>query len=240
MGVASSTAELILFIDDDVRPAPDLVQVHVERLLREPGKPVVFGPLSRPPGWNASAWTDWEAATLESEYRRMLAGDYQPTWRQFFTGNALLRRRDFEEAGGFVEELSRAEDIELGLRLHHIGCHFVFNSEARGWHHSARSRSAWLSIPRKYARADLMIAQLHPEIPYLDILRREHRRRNPMLRAAMELASTGWTATALTSAGTAMGQIAHAVGLTSWSRALLSAAYACQYQKEMATARAEV
>jgi tRNA uridine 5-carboxymethylaminomethyl modification enzyme len=44
----------------------------------------------------------------------MVDGVYDPTWRQFFTGNAVVRRDYLVDAGGFDESFTRAEDIELG------------------------------------------------------------------------------------------------------------------------------
>src|SRR6185295_4881663 len=91
---------------------------------------VVIGPLAAPPDWRPTPWNRWEAETVEAEYDRMIRGVYEPTWRQFFTGNAFLRRADFLDAGGFNETFRRAEDIELGYRLHRLGCEFVFEPEA--------------------------------------------------------------------------------------------------------------
>ncbi len=99
LGIAASEADLIAFVDDDVDPVPGWLATHVA--VADP-QTVSIGPLLAPPGWRPTPWNWWEAATLAREYRRMEEGLYAPTFRQFFTGNALVHRADLIAAGLFV------------------------------------------------------------------------------------------------------------------------------------------
>ncbi|MCC6381910.1 MAG: glycosyltransferase [Dehalococcoidia bacterium] len=182
-GAALSTANVLAFIDDDVEAMPDLLRWHMAALA-EGDRRVVFGPLLAPPDWRPTPWNFWEAATLDREYARMARGLYAPTWRQFFTGNAALRRADFLAAGGFDESFTRAEDIELGLRLSRLGCRFVFEPRAAAWHRARRSLASWLAIPRQYARADVKIDLAYPEERWLDVIGGELRERGRLVQLA--------------------------------------------------------
>ena len=186
LGVGASSAPYIAFIDDDVDAAPLWLETHL--VAAESGPEVVtFGPLLAPPGWSPTPWNCWEAETLRREYERMSAGLYAPTWRQFFTGNALVRRERLLRVGGFDERFTRAEDIELGLRMHNAGCRFVFNDQGIGWHHARRTLGSWLRIPREYARFDVAMDRMYPETRLLEVLDRERAERGRGMLAARGL-----------------------------------------------------
>lgn len=162
-GVAASTAEYIGFVDDDVRVDPGWLKAYRDAIEASSGPTAFFGPLSLPANWRPSPWIRWEAETLAVEYGRMLAGVYEPTWRQFFTGNAVVRRDLILRAGCFDESFTRAEDIEMAIRLEGVcGTKFCFVPGAIGWHYAHRTLESWLRIPRAYGAFDVTIDETHP------------------------------------------------------------------------------
>lgn len=162
-GIAESSAEYIGFVDDDVRVDPGWLAAYRAAIAAANSPTAFFGPLSLPANWRPSPWSRWEAETLAIEYGRMLAGVYEPTWRQFFTGNALVRREYLLRAGCFDESFTRAEDIELAIRLQGIcGTTFAFVPGAIGWHYAHRTLASWLRIPRAYGAFDIRIDETHP------------------------------------------------------------------------------
>ncbi len=153
-GVSLARGERILFIDDDVEPTPELLEEHLAS-HSEPNL-VVLGPLSSLPHY-AQPWVAWEQAKLEQQYAAMERGHYEPTFRQFWTGNASLEKRHIEAAGGFDAAFLRAEDVELGRRLHELGLKFRFNPRARGLHHAERSLEAWERMHQSYGALEVRI-----------------------------------------------------------------------------------
>ena len=95
----------------------------------------------------------WEQAKLEAQYAAMSRGDWEPTFRQFWTGNASVAKAPVLAAGGFDPSLRRAEDVELARRLHERGMRFRFNPAARGLHHAERPLSAWMAMHKSYGRS---------------------------------------------------------------------------------------
>lgn len=183
VGVATGSAAHIAFIDDDVVADPELLERLIGAMdrLRTPSVPVaVIGTQLAPADWRPRPWTLWEAQKLAGLYDDILARRYNPTWRQFFTGNTLVRREHFERAGGFDERFTRAEDIELGVRLQAIGVRVALEPRAVGWHHADRTLASWRRIPGDYARFDVAIDAIYPHLERLAEVTNDLRRRNAL------------------------------------------------------------
>jgi GT2 family glycosyltransferase len=179
-GVAHAVGSLILFLDDDVEPRPDLIDAHVMRHANAPDV-VVIGPLSPPGNWPRSVWVRWEEEKLDVQYRAMLSGLYACTPRQFYTGNASLARERFLAAAGFDVTFKRAEDIDLGFRLRDQGAQFVFDPQAEVLHYAARSFDAWCQTPYEYGRYDVIMDRYKGR-ENLQAIKREFQRRHPLNR----------------------------------------------------------
>ena len=237
-GVAAATADVVLFVDDDVVADRRLVERHAAAHERSNGALAAVGPLRAPVDWHPTAWNYWEAATLQVQYQRMERGDYAPSWRQFFTGNASVSRAAFVEAGGFDESLRRAEDIELALRMSLKGCRFEFLPGATGWHYAHRTRASWLAIPRQYAEVDVLMDRLHPQLGWLKVVEGELRRRHVLTRAATQLLSPRRSCSIGTSAAIAAAEMMFRTGRRRTSNALLSVVYSLEYAHALNEAKA--
>ncbi len=184
-GVAAAAAPLIVFIDDDVVPDPSFLSAHLAAQRGQETR-VTIGPLLPPTDQRLSVWSAWEETALCRQYEAMTAGYWEPTYRQFYTGNASVLKRHILSAGGFDVSFKRAEDVELAHRLRERGLHFVFLAEARGWHYIGRSLESWLRIPGAYGAADVAMARAgRPWI--LGIVADEYRQRGPLQRKVVML-----------------------------------------------------
>jgi glycosyltransferase involved in cell wall biosynthesis len=154
-GVQAARGPLVLFIDDDLVPGPELVREHLKVHAQEE-RIAVIGPLLSLPRYR-QPWVAWEQAKVERQYAAMLRGDWKPSFRQFWTGNASVARDLVLEAGGFDSAYARAEDIELAARLAQRGVRFRFNPAAGGLHHAERSLASWSRMHRAYGQLELSI-----------------------------------------------------------------------------------
>jgi GT2 family glycosyltransferase len=179
-GVEAAQGELLLFLDDDVEPSPGLVSEHLRSHGDDAGL-VVIGPLASLSHYR-QPWVAWEQEKLEGQYAAMLRGDWEPTFRQFWTGNASVRRAHVLAVGGFNPDFLRAEDVELGMRLYQRGLKFRFNPEARALHYAERSLESWEHAHRSYGKLEVSIFALADDDAVIEILAKNWRNLHPATR----------------------------------------------------------
>lgn len=182
-GFKQANGELVLFIDDDVVPAPQLVAEHVQEHDAHQANIVVLGPMLSPPDFRLSPWTRWEQAMLVKQYDMMNAGAWEPTARQFYTGNSSLSRQLLLDSGGFDPAFRRAEDVELAYRLIEYDVRFIFNDRAVGYHYVSRSFASWMSTPYEYGRNDVIFSQEKGQTWLLPQVLQEYKGRHLFIRA---------------------------------------------------------
>lgn len=187
-GVAAAQGRLALFIDDDVMPEPHLISEHV-RMHEELGARIaVLGPMLTPREARLLPWVRWEQIRLERQYDDMVAGRWQATARQFYTGNTSLELAAVRAAGGFDTRFRRAEDVELAYRLAANGIRFVFNPQAVGYHYAERSYRSWLDAAYAYGRADVVFSRDLGQTWLLPRIAHEFRHgRHPLIRVTAKL-----------------------------------------------------
>jgi GT2 family glycosyltransferase len=183
-GVELAQAPIILFLDDDIVATPPLVEHHVRRHRESRGDIAVIGPMLSPPDAELSAPIRWEQAMLYKQYDAMARGEWEPTYRQFFTGNASIPRASVVRVGGFDRRFRRNEDVELAYRMHLAGVEFLFDADAIGYHYADRPYRSWLLNAHEYGANDVMFARDHAEAGLIERTQREYWRRHWLVRWA--------------------------------------------------------
>ena len=178
--IESTAAPIVVFLDDDVIPREDLIETHAEHHKRD-DKLVVIGPLI-PPARIGQPWIRWEADTLLRQYREMEEGAWAPTPRQFYTGNASVRREHVVAVGGFNAGYSRGEDVDLAFRLQRHGLSFMFEPRAIATHLARRTFRSWLNAAREYGRVELSMGPVFGDRGLVDVKVIEFQRRNPVVQ----------------------------------------------------------
>ncbi len=180
-GMRMAAGAIVLFLDDDVIPAPNLIAEHM-RSHQQSANSVVIGPMLTPEDFQLSPWVSWEQAKLNDYYSKMLSGQYSASSHLFYTGNASLARSVLIASGGFDKSFRRAEDIELANRLEGLGVRFVFNERAVGYHYAERSFRSWMETPYQYGKNNIIFALQKKQAGQLDDVFRDFLSRNLLIR----------------------------------------------------------
>ncbi len=186
-GARFAKGQIVLFMDDDILPAPDLVQVHAGSHACGAMTNMVVGPMLTPDNWQLLPWVAWEQAMLERQYRAMAQGLWQPTARQFYTGNVSLMREFFFANSGFDAQFRRAEDVEFAYRATKKGGRVIFNPAACAFHYAYRSFESWVQTAYMYGKNDVLFTQIKGIHWLLPVILSEFRGRNVLVRDLLNL-----------------------------------------------------
>ena len=178
---------IILFVDDDVVPTPTLIEQHLKVHNAAQDDVVVLGPMLTPDDFDMYPWVQYEQLMLMKQYDDMMSGAWEPTARQFYTGNTSLKRSYLVESGGFDSSFRRAEDVELAYRLAAMGLRFLFCADAVGYHYAERSFASWMSTPYQYGRNDVIFAREKGQTWLIPTMMYEFQERNTLIRALTRL-----------------------------------------------------
>jgi len=152
-GIAASSGERIIFIDDDVLPTPALVAEHLATHAQH-RRDVIRGAVI-----NTESFDDLPPPIYSI---RHYSGNF------FWTSNVSVPLATIREIGGFNENFSEYgwEDIDVGLRLRALGLKSILNKKAIAFHYKPRPKAANLEgmirQARAQARTAVQLAKVHP------------------------------------------------------------------------------
>lgn len=223
-GIALSTGQLVVFIDDDVVPDPRLLSVH-QRAHEDDQDLVAIGPLL-PPSGHGTPWVRWEGSTVAEQYAAMARGDWEVSPRQFYTGNASVRRVHLVKAFGFDVTFPRGEDVELAFRLRERGLRFAFLPEATAQHLAQRSYSSWVHAAEEYGRFEVRMGRDRGHQDLFNAVTREFHQLHPLSRFLARLSIRNPAIARLAaSAAQPASLLADRAGAPGLGQAALSAAF---------------
>jgi len=139
-GIAESRGEIISFVDADCIVEPQWL-TEVVRAFDDPEVGCVAGDLQHVPPDSAA---ERQAARMLGNWQRFAVASNPP---YAITANASFRRDVLDEIGGFDPHMTRAQDVELGLRFRERSDrHLTYAERAVARH---RNRSTQLGFFRQ-------------------------------------------------------------------------------------------
>jgi len=133
-GAAAARAPIVMFTDADILASEALLERHLaDHCAAENDRIAVVGCELR-----VDSLEDYRTQTARPETRRPLQRPWRRrlSWLYFLTGNASVRRDDFDKVGGFDEAFTGYghEDLELGYRLRKSGVEIAYDRDAINYH----------------------------------------------------------------------------------------------------------
>jgi glycosyltransferase involved in cell wall biosynthesis len=188
-GIRVATGDVVLFLDDDMEPAPALVTEHLARH----DAPDVLGvvgavPIVVPPA--APPIVRYRAAAFARKLDRLATRSDRLAFGDVYTGNLSVRRDRLLDAGTFDEafDVYGHEDYELALRLGRDGGRFVYSAEALANQYYEKTLRGLAADVQSEGRTAVLFARKHPDVlPSLALGRFSSRPRGARLRLAMLL-----------------------------------------------------
>jgi GT2 family glycosyltransferase len=164
-GAKAATGDIIVFADSDVLLPTDHIARLAQAFSDHPGDAAIIGSYDNQPA----------ASGLVSRYRNLLHHythqHGSPEAQTFWAGCGAIRRKAFEEVGGFDENyrIPSVEDIDLGYRLRQAA-------------HRIRLVPSWqVKHLKPWTFRDLIFNDIgRRAIPWTKLLRREERLDNDL------------------------------------------------------------
>lgn len=158
-GAREATANLLLFWDSDMIADRATLEIHRDLHMQNHSALV------------AGARRAWAPATTSLFAKALKAGKMgidhfgeAPSFWEAFSSNLSIHRRDFEELGGFDEDLRAFEDIDLAYRAQQAGLALMFSREAVGYHNHQLTLDQVCRQQLHYQRYAAAFLAKHPEL----------------------------------------------------------------------------
>ena len=159
-GTVGCTAPYVMFLDDDMRPEPDLVNRHVEA-QRRIGGGIVVGAIpvdpASPPSFLTEGLTRW-ADRRDARLRERPAVGFEDV----LGGHLSVSRELFERLGGFDPAFNSDEDLEFGWRALAAGARAEYAADAVAWQLFEKSFDGLARDIERAAKADAQFVAKHP------------------------------------------------------------------------------
>jgi len=163
-GIAASTGDVLLFLDDDVLPTGPIIRQHLEALRNADA---VLGRIKHGGSSDEPRYmTDLSTEFHESRHTRLQKSTASIDATEVFAGNLSVKRSWLELVGEFDEEFSGygCEDWDLGERLLAAGATFAYSPEAEVVHYAGVTNQRWLRNAREEALTQLRLTRKHQQL----------------------------------------------------------------------------
>lgn len=139
VGIREAACPLILFTDDDIIPAANLIAEHLtwHQQHREP-QTALCGRVTWSPEIKVTPFMKWYGERALVDYRGLNSGTRLDV-HHFWSGHLSFKTDFLRQAGLYDEDFKNYgwEDFELGYRLLKRGLQLFYNPLALGYHHQS-------------------------------------------------------------------------------------------------------
>jgi glycosyltransferase involved in cell wall biosynthesis len=136
LGISAAKSSVVVLLDDDVVPSPNLVLVHSRfHSAASDLHSVLLGYVTWHPKLEITPFMRWYGERGALFAFGLLSDGSATDPRYFYSCNISFKREFVLANGGFNTSLTVLEDNELGYRLSQAGMRLVFSRSALGYHY---------------------------------------------------------------------------------------------------------
>jgi GT2 family glycosyltransferase len=178
VGIAATTAPVVLLLADDCRPVPELLDRHLALHRTRPEPHVAaLGPALFPPELRESPfrrWLDDSGRLFGVSFTR---ADPSAIAGFFFGANASVKRAFLERVGPFDEAFPHHgwDDFEMGQRLFEAGMEIEYLADAVTYHEHPITLAERRAVMQEAGESAAVFSRTRPlPEPWLSVTRRSH------------------------------------------------------------------
>jgi len=163
-GIGVASGDLLVLLDDDMEPVPELLHAHLDA-HQGSHECVVLGPVPIALDSSSSPITHYLARMWREQHEAFASPEHRFRLRDFYSGNVSLRRELLLRVGGFDESFTTYgnEDRELVIRLLATGSRIEYCPAAMAYHHCRKDFAALAADSISRGRTAVLMASKHPE-----------------------------------------------------------------------------
>jgi GT2 family glycosyltransferase len=163
-GIRVAQGDLLVLLDDDMDPDPDLLAVHRHAHLDGP-RCAVMGAVRVKSDVASPPVVQYTALKFERIMQRLGRLEGRIGFNDAYTGNFSIPRRLLQETGGFDESFTAygCEDGELAFRLQKAGVALRYNPKARATQRCLKHFADMARDEMNHGRMAVLLARKHPE-----------------------------------------------------------------------------
>ena len=161
-GAALARGEIVLFLDDDIVPAPGCFAEHL-KLHAGAADTVGLGHVRLAEG-PRTPWEHYLTRRYDEHFAKLARPGYALTFWDCLSGSLSLPAALWARSGGFDEAFTRHEDVEFGYRLCHLGARFHYARQAVGVHSFTRSVAGGLRDAVGEGHSAAHLSRRHPDL----------------------------------------------------------------------------
>jgi GT2 family glycosyltransferase len=163
-GIALARGELVVFLDDDMEPAPGFLRAHHE--AHPPGsRRAVVGPVPIPDNPADPPIVGYRREGMHALLEKLAQPGYQLGFRDVYTGNLSVPRDVLNDVGAFdtTFTLYGHEDYEIALRLMRAGVALAYCPSAVAYQRYEKDFPALARDCIARGRTAVLFARKHPD-----------------------------------------------------------------------------
>lgn len=161
-GAKKANGDLLIFFDDDMRPIPECVKLHLKH-HHEKTNTILVGPAIEDYSMLKSDFQKFKAY-LSRKWGQQL-GDKISKEEPFITAaNFSISKPLFWKLEGFDERLNDAEDFDLAIKATLKNINIYFKQDIIAWHDDFITAKSYAKRMRQYKKSHDKLKELKPNI----------------------------------------------------------------------------